>query len=285
MDAKSILGILLLAAAQGTRLHVRCEGEDEDAAHGRRDRSDRRPLRRGGLRWAAARCRSCTAWASREGIAIGRAVCIETRAVEVYRFPLPRGRGRAGGRAPARGGAADRAGDQAHPPQAGEDLGKELAAIFDAHVLLLADPRFLERIDRPHPHRPRQRRVGGAPDDRGAGDALRPASTTVICESAPTTSRTSAAICCAACRESRTTSCRRSASDVVIVADDLTPSDAVRLGRERVVGFAIETGGRTSHTTIIARSLNMPLVAGLDRGHPAGHRRGPGGRGRRAPVR
>ena len=47
------------------------------------------------------------------------------------------------------------------------------------------------------------------------------------------------------------------------MADDLTPSDAIRLGRERVIGFAIETGGRTSHTTIIARSLNIPAVAGL----------------------
>ena len=32
VDAKSILGLLLLAAAQGTRLTVRCEGEDEEAA-------------------------------------------------------------------------------------------------------------------------------------------------------------------------------------------------------------------------------------------------------------
>ena len=47
------------------------------------------------------------------------------------------------------------------------------------------------------------------------------------------------------------------------MADDLTPSDAIRLGRERVIGFAIESGGRTSHTTIIARSLNLPAVAGL----------------------
>jgi len=32
VDAKSILGILLLAAAQGTRLTIRCDGSDEDAA-------------------------------------------------------------------------------------------------------------------------------------------------------------------------------------------------------------------------------------------------------------
>ena len=51
--------------------------------------------------------------------------------------------------------------------------------------------------------------------------------------------------------------------DVVVVADDLTPAEAVRLGRENVRGFVLETGGRTSHTTIIARSLNLPLVCGL----------------------
>ena len=51
--------------------------------------------------------------------------------------------------------------------------------------------------------------------------------------------------------------------DVIIVADDLTPSDVIRLGRQHVIGFAIESGGRTSHTTIIARSLNLPLVSGL----------------------
>src|SRR4029079_15391986 len=52
--------------------------------------------------------------------------------------------------------------------------------------------------------------------------------------------------------------------DVIIVADDLTPSDAVRLGRQRVIGLAVESGGRTSHTTIIAHSLNIPLVTGLE---------------------
>ncbi len=52
--------------------------------------------------------------------------------------------------------------------------------------------------------------------------------------------------------------------DVVIVADDLTPADAVRLGRERVVGFVMETGGRTSHTAIIARSLHRAAVAGVE---------------------
>ncbi|MEZ5331303.1 MAG: phosphoenolpyruvate--protein phosphotransferase [Thermoanaerobaculia bacterium] len=51
--------------------------------------------------------------------------------------------------------------------------------------------------------------------------------------------------------------------DVVLVARDLTPSEAVRLGRKGVCAFALETGGPTSHTAIIARSLHLPVVAGL----------------------
>lgn len=53
--------------------------------------------------------------------------------------------------------------------------------------------------------------------------------------------------------------------DVVILAQDLTPSDAVHFNRRPIVGFATETGGRTSHTSIIAKSLFMPAVIGVPR--------------------
>jgi phosphoenolpyruvate-protein phosphotransferase (PTS system enzyme I) len=47
---------------------------------------------------------------------------------------------------------------------------------------------------------------------------------------------------------------------VIIVAHDLTPSDAVALDRSRVAGFAIEAGSANSHVAIIARSLGVPAV-------------------------
>lgn len=49
----------------------------------------------------------------------------------------------------------------------------------------------------------------------------------------------------------------------VIVARDLTPSDTVRLDRRKVLGFATDLGGRFSHVTIMARSMEVPAVAGL----------------------
>jgi phosphotransferase system enzyme I (PtsI) len=53
--------------------------------------------------------------------------------------------------------------------------------------------------------------------------------------------------------------------DVIILADDLTPSDTVNFNRRPIVGFATETGGRTSHTSIIAKSLFIPAVIGVPR--------------------
>src|SRR5437588_261952 len=53
--------------------------------------------------------------------------------------------------------------------------------------------------------------------------------------------------------------------DVVILADDLTPSDTSHFNRRPIVGFATEAGGRTSHTSIIAKSLFMPAVIGVHR--------------------
>jgi len=50
---------------------------------------------------------------------------------------------------------------------------------------------------------------------------------------------------------------------VVLVARDLSPSQAALLDREKVAGFATDQGGPTSHTAIIARSLGIPAVVGL----------------------
>ncbi len=51
--------------------------------------------------------------------------------------------------------------------------------------------------------------------------------------------------------------------NTVIVAEDLTPSDTAQMDKAHVVGFATNVGGRTSHTAIMARSLEIPAVLGL----------------------
>src|ERR1700693_1313022 len=49
----------------------------------------------------------------------------------------------------------------------------------------------------------------------------------------------------------------------ILVAHNLTPSDTATMNRERVLGIATDLGSRTSHTAIMARSLNIPAVVGL----------------------
>jgi len=49
----------------------------------------------------------------------------------------------------------------------------------------------------------------------------------------------------------------------ILIAHNLTPSDTATMQKERVLGIATDLGSRTSHTAILARSLNIPAVVGL----------------------
>ena len=51
---------------------------------------------------------------------------------------------------------------------------------------------------------------------------------------------------------------------VVVVAHDLSPADTMQMDRGKVIGFVTDVGGRTSHTAIVARSLGIPAVVGLE---------------------
>ncbi|MBC7189021.1 phosphoenolpyruvate--protein phosphotransferase [Candidatus Aerophobetes bacterium] len=50
---------------------------------------------------------------------------------------------------------------------------------------------------------------------------------------------------------------------IIVVAYDLAPSDTASMDKEKVLGFATDIGGRTSHTAIMARALEIPAVVGL----------------------
>ncbi|HKF46641.1 MAG TPA: phosphoenolpyruvate--protein phosphotransferase [Terracidiphilus sp.] len=52
--------------------------------------------------------------------------------------------------------------------------------------------------------------------------------------------------------------------NTILIAEDLTPSDTATLDRSRVVGFCTTRGGATSHVAILARSLGIPALAGIE---------------------
>lgn len=51
--------------------------------------------------------------------------------------------------------------------------------------------------------------------------------------------------------------------DVIIIAEDIAPSDTAQMNKERVLGFVAEIGGKTAHSAIMARTLEIPAVLGI----------------------
>jgi phosphotransferase system enzyme I (PtsI) len=197
-----------------------------------------------------------------EGVAIGRAICLETREQDVYRFPLPEGQ--VDDELARFRSAADQAIVDVEElrSRVGSDLGADLAAIFEVHAMLLRDRFLLDRIER----RIRDEHVNAewavwetAAELRGRFASVQQASerdhTADMQDIARHLIRALQGVSHHELSEI--------GDDVVLIADDLTPSDAVRYGRQGIVGFVLESGGRTSHTTIIAHSLNIPMVTGL----------------------
>jgi phosphoenolpyruvate-protein phosphotransferase len=54
------------------------------------------------------------------------------------------------------------------------------------------------------------------------------------------------------------------APNSILIAEDLTPSDTAALDRSRVLGFCTTRGGATSHVAILARSVGLPALAGIE---------------------
>lgn len=51
--------------------------------------------------------------------------------------------------------------------------------------------------------------------------------------------------------------------EVIIVSEELTPSDTSTMDKEKVLGFAMDLGGKTAHTSIIAQTLGIPALVGM----------------------
>jgi phosphotransferase system enzyme I (PtsI) len=197
------------------------------------------------------------------GVAVGRVVSIQTRLGETYRFALAEEDVEA---------EVERLHEAVRHAErelrrirekAGEELGTELAAIFDAHVLLMNDRNFLGRIV----ERIRTKRVNAEWAVQKTAAELDALFSTIDDSYLRERSEDLTDVSRHILRSLQGIAHHELSElgeDVVVVADDLTPADAVRLGRERVVGFVIESGGRTSHTAIIARSLHRAAVAGVD---------------------
>ncbi|MCG8458207.1 MAG: PEP-utilizing enzyme, partial [Holophagales bacterium] len=200
--------------------------------------------------------------AAAEGVVIGKAVCISTRIGEIYQIPIPEsevdeelGRFRS---------AVEHSRQELlrTREKVGEEISEEVAGIFDAQSLFLQDSVFLGEVER---HiRSEQVNAEWALQETVSEILVRFGA--IADEHLRARSEDLKHVCRIVVRNLRGLHLHQISEvegDVVIIADDLSPADAVRLGRENAVGFVIEHGSRTSHTTIIARSLNIPAVIGV----------------------
>lgn len=142
------------------------------------------------------------------------------------------------------------------------ELGEEEGAIFEAHAMVLEDPEFVDGIK-------------GEITDNSVGAAF---AVQIVTErffmifdqmDDPYFSARAADIKDVGTRVLHNilgvvqADLSKLDEDVIIIADDLTPSDTAQMDKKRVVGFATNIGSRTSHTAIMARSLEIPAVLGL----------------------
>ncbi len=149
--------------------------------------------------------------------------------------------------------------------QVEERLGKEYAAIFQAHALFLRDPSFLGPIEK----KIRAERVNAEWAVEVVADAL--AARLRDLPDKDLALRASdlddvAAILRRSLGEGEAAVDRLASltgDSCVLVADELTPSDAVRIPRDKVVAFVTERGGKTSHAAILARSFGLPAVVAI----------------------
>lgn len=143
-----------------------------------------------------------------------------------------------------------------------QNIGEEMAAVFDAHIQVAQDPMMMEEIE----NTIRNEKLNAiyvtsvvannyigifkAMEDKymqeRAAD-IQDVSRRIIENLAGVVSQDLSAI----------------KSEVVIVAHDLTPSQTSRLDKKYVKGFVTNIGGRTSHAAIMARTLGIPAILGL----------------------
>lgn len=143
-----------------------------------------------------------------------------------------------------------------------DSMGEEKAMVFDAHMMFFDDPEFIGAIE--------------AEIENGRKNALK---------ATDDVSRSFVAIFEAMEDEYM----RERAADIkdvskrlmnnlagiedsfniedtntIVIANDLTPSDTAQLDRNKVIAFLTNIGGRTSHSAIMARTLEIPAVVGLN---------------------
>lgn len=146
--------------------------------------------------------------------------------------------------------------------QASIQIGDAEAAIFDAHLLFLADPVLLEAVH----HRIQEHRINAEAAWQAVVDEV--ASSYRTLNDAYLQERVDDVVDVGQRVLRLLTGNVATGLDLsapaILVATDLTPSDTVGLDPQKILGICTTSGSPTSHSAIIARNLGIPAVLGMD---------------------
>ncbi|QJC51456.1 phosphoenolpyruvate--protein phosphotransferase [Paenibacillus albicereus] len=145
-----------------------------------------------------------------------------------------------------------------------ERMGEQKAEIFEAHLFLLDDPELIEAAE----DKIRDERINAESALHevagGIAELLRSMDDELLRERAADVGDVAGRVIrILEGRESGTMS--GLSEETILVAEDLTPSDTAQLDLDYVKGFLTEIGSRTSHSAIMARSLELPAIVGAGR--------------------
>ena len=145
-----------------------------------------------------------------------------------------------------------------------QDLGAAHAQIFDAHLLVLQDSTLLNGV------------ISGIRETKSSAeyvflsvikkfvDAFAQMPDEYLRERTSDVSDISKRVLKHLMDESKLHDLDSLQDDLIIVAHELSPSDAVSMYNKKIKGFLTDIGGRTSHTAILAKYLGVPAVVGLN---------------------
>jgi phosphotransferase system enzyme I (PtsI) len=195
------------------------------------------------------------------GIAIGEPVVHETRQISTLRITIPSDQVEA---EVSRFSAAVTATVDTiweNRERARTEMGDEYAGIFEAHQLIATDPSFVEPVKKII----REERVNAEwATDQVVGELV---ARFEALPHAHLSERKLDVLDVATQILNKLHGIDVGQLDkldrpAILVADDLPPSKVVQLPLDKILGFALETGGPTAHTTIIARSFGIPVIVG-----------------------
>ena len=144
-----------------------------------------------------------------------------------------------------------------------DEFGAKESQIFDAHLLVLEDPALMEEVGRQVRDEHHTPEYAFYTASEKYAEALSAVDDSYLSERAADIRDVTQRVLSNLMGQPQRAGVSDLTEPCIVVANDLTPSDTAQLDPAKVLGFVTEVGSRTSHTAILARSLQIPAVLGL----------------------